>query len=70
MENLLGKRVQVRVPLRSNNFPCNPTNRFTTVVGVCNFIGVNELHGNFQVTIGRTPIWYEGFTLSDVTLVV
>ena len=26
-------------------------------VGELNFAGVNDLHGKFQVTINRTPIW-------------
>lgn len=25
--------------------------------GVLNFAGINELHGKFQVTLNRTPLW-------------
>lgn len=35
----------------------NPRNPKDTIGGILSFAGVNELHGHFQVTIGRMPIW-------------
>lgn len=44
-EHLIGKRVTVKTP------------EGHTVGGVLQFIGINSLHGEFQVTINRMPIW-------------
>lgn len=43
----LGKRVSVP----------DPRNPRETIGGILTFAGVNELHGKFQVTIGRMPVW-------------
>jgi hypothetical protein len=45
--NLVGKRISVIHPKW-------PTQR---MIGICQFAGINPLHGKFQVTIDRMPIW-------------
>lgn len=47
MKDLVGKKISVIHPKW-------PKDR---ILGVCTFAGVNSLHGDFQVTIGRMPIW-------------
>lgn len=27
------------------------------LVGICTYAGINSLHGKFQVTINRMPVW-------------
>jgi len=44
-EHLIGKRVTVKTP------------EGHTVGGILQFIGINRFHGQYQVTIGRMPIW-------------
>jgi hypothetical protein len=49
MENynhLIGKRISVPDPRGGSN-----------LVGTCTYAQINSLHGKFQVTIGRTPVW-------------
>ena len=49
MENfshLIGRRISVADPRGGNN-----------IVGTCTYAQVNGLHGKFQVTIDRMPVW-------------
>jgi hypothetical protein len=49
MENynhLIGKRISVPDPRGGTN-----------IVGNCTYAKVNGLHGKFQVTIDRMPVW-------------
>ncbi len=46
MEHLIGKKLSVPDP-RGNG----------RIVGVCTFAGINSLHGTFQVTLDRMPVW-------------
>ena len=43
---LIGKRISVSDPRGG-----------TPLGGVCSFAGINSLHGTFQVTIDRSPVW-------------
>jgi hypothetical protein len=56
MEQLIGKKIKVRVNERDFSGK-TLMNRFTFVVGICKFAGWNDLIGEWQVTIGRTPIF-------------
>lgn len=47
MKNFVGKRISVIHPKW-------PKERQE---GLCTFAGINSLHGQFQVTIDRMPIW-------------
>jgi len=40
----IGKKVEVKV-------------KGERYVGILTFAGVNPIHGEFQVTLGRTPLW-------------
>lgn len=42
---LLGKRVSILHP------------QGHTLVGILNFAGINPLHGKFQATISKMPVW-------------
>ncbi len=44
--HLIGKRISVPDPRGGTN-----------IVGTCTFAQVNGLHGKFQVTIDRMPVW-------------
>lgn len=56
LEQLIGKRVRVRINDRDFRGRVITT-KFTTIVGVCTFAGMNDLLGVFQITVGRTPIF-------------
>ncbi len=43
--HLIGKRISVI------------DSKWGEMVGVCTFAGINNLHGKFQVTLDRTPLW-------------
>lgn len=49
LAHLVGQRIKVKCHLRSKEF--------ITLVGECQFIGINPLHNQMQVTISRAPIW-------------
>jgi hypothetical protein len=44
--DLIGRRISVAYPRGGNN-----------IVGTCTYAQVNGLHGKFQVTIDRMPVW-------------
>ncbi len=46
MKELIGKKISVPDPRGGDR-----------IVGICTFAGVNSLHGHFQVTLERMPIW-------------
>ena len=43
--HLIGKRISVIDP------------KWGEMVGICFFAGINTLHGKFQVTLDRMPLW-------------
>jgi hypothetical protein len=56
MEQLIGKKLRVRINDRDERGVVMK-NRFTHINGICTFIGFNENIGEWQVTLGRTPIF-------------
>lgn len=61
----LGKRVEVRIPQRSDNTKYN--GKFTTCVGICQFLGENEhLSIPLQIVVDRMPVTLN--TLKDVKI--
>lgn len=44
-KHLIGKRIEVI------------TQDGTKLAGICTYIGINQLHNQFQVTLNRMPIW-------------
>jgi hypothetical protein len=53
-KDLIGKRVCVPYVNDSKNIT-QPYKE--TVCGVLTFAGINKIHGEFQVTVDRMPIW-------------
>jgi hypothetical protein len=56
MEQLIGKKIKVCINDRDFSGKILPT-KFTFVTGVCTFAGYNDIIGEWQVTINRTPIF-------------
>ena len=46
MEHLIGKKISVPNPRGDGR-----------ITGMCTYAQVNSLHGTFQVTLDRMPIW-------------
>lgn len=63
---LVGKLVQTKLPLRDNN--CKIIKgKYDTIVGPCNYIGPNEYLGyQLQITVGGMPI--EVIHINDIVL--
>ena len=34
--------------------------------GTLDFVGINPLHGQFQITVGRVPLWGFGLSIKDI----
>jgi hypothetical protein len=56
MEQLIGKKIRVKIPDRDIIGKLEP-NKFTFVTGICTFAGYNEYLEDYQITIGRMPIF-------------
>jgi len=47
---LVGQRVQFKSQDRE-------TGKTRSWIGDVEYIGINDLHGKFQITVGRCPVW-------------
>jgi hypothetical protein len=65
MEQLIGKKIKVRINDRDFSGKIIP-NKFTFISGECTFAGYNKYIEEWQVTIGRTPIFPIQFKYVEV----